>query len=110
MKHRDTPSLKLFPVQATVVRPFASMGTTESHTEADGADEEQQLSENEPLVIQSGRQAPTDLMMQVLNLSKTTVRTNERLLSGLQVDRKDWEDLKRSVDALHDNLAKVEYR
>jgi hypothetical protein len=62
------------------------------------------------LIIQMGQAPPDKLTFQVVRHSNVISRVNERILSGLQVDRSGWEDVKASVDELHGLLGNVEYQ
>lgn len=64
----------------------------------------------EPLIIRLGQEPPDRLMYRVLTHSNVMSKVNERVLSGLQVDRDGWEEVKASMDELHSLLGNVEYR
>lgn len=64
----------------------------------------------DPLVIRLGEDPPDRLIFRVLKHSNVMSRVNERILSGLQVDREGWEAVKASMDELHGLLDNVEFR
>jgi hypothetical protein len=61
------------------------------------------------IVLVQGQEPPDRLMFRVVEHTNIMSRVNERLLSGLLVDRDDWEKLKSSLDELHGLLEYVEY-
>lgn len=63
-----------------------------------------------PLIIRTGEAPPDKLTFHVLRHSNVMSRVNERILSGLQVDRRGWEDVQASVEELHGLLGIVEYQ
>ena len=62
------------------------------------------------LIIRTGEAPPDKLTFQVLRHSNVMSKVNERILSGLQVDRRGWEGVQASVEELHGLLANVEYQ
>lgn len=64
----------------------------------------------DPLIIREGQEPPDRLMFRVLTHSNVMSRINERMLSGLLVNRDDWEKMKSSLDELHGLLDGVEYQ
>lgn len=67
--------------------------------------------EKEPsaIVVRQGAQVPSKIMVPVLALTRTTARLNERILSGLQLQRSDWDELATTVDDLKEVLDRVEF-
>lgn len=62
------------------------------------------------IVIRSGQAPPSKLTYQVVNHSNVMARVNERILSGLQVDNKEWENVQASLQELNALLENADYR
>jgi hypothetical protein len=63
-----------------------------------------------PTVIVDGQSPPSKLVSEFLNHSNKMSRVGERILSGLQVTRDDWEDIRASLNDLNRILEHVEYK
>jgi hypothetical protein len=63
-----------------------------------------------PTVIVDGQSPPSKLVSEFLNHSNKMSRVGERILSGLQVSRDDWEDIRASLNDLNRVLEHVEYK
>jgi len=64
-----------------------------------------------PVIVIQGNEAPPDrLSMRVMSHTNVMTRVNERILSGLCVDRAQWEGVQHSLKELDSLLDRVEYR
>lgn len=62
------------------------------------------------LVVVDGRAPPSRLTMQLVSLSRDAARVNDKVLSGLAVERKDWIGLRASAEEFQSLMQNAEFR
>ena len=96
-------------VAAVPPPPLAEGEKVVRRTAASSSLQESQSSESTDMLIASGVAPPSKVTLAINEQTHLLSRINDRILSGLEVPKKDWEELRSSFGNMHEFFGQLRY-